>query len=51
MASSDASFTNDPFKTYRSFKWTNDVKVESANLDTFLKERFIEMIFGVYINI
>ena len=46
MVTSDMSFTNNQFKTYRSFKWTNNAEVESANLDTFLKEEFIEMTFN-----
>ena len=33
--------------TYKSFKWTNDVEVESANLDTFLKVEIIEMTFNL----
>ena len=32
MAISDVSFTYNLFKTYGSFKWTNHVKVENANL-------------------
>ena len=47
VATSNVLFTYDPFKTYGSFKWTNDVEVESANLDTFLKEEFIEMSFNL----
>ena len=45
MALGDVPFPYDPFKTYGSFKWTNDVAVESASLDTYLKEEFIEMTF------
>ena len=37
------SFTYDPFKTHRWFKSKNDAELKSANLDTFLKEVFIEM--------
>ena len=30
-----------------SFKWADDVEVESANLDIFLKDEFIEMTFDL----
>ena len=39
MGISDVSFT------YDLFKWMNNVKMENAYLNTFLKEEFIEMTF------
>ena len=47
MTTSDVLFSYKLFKTIGSFNWTNDVEVESANLDTFLRKKFIEITFDV----